>query len=133
MYIKKYLDLTEREEELATEVVDIAYCIHKELGPGLLESIYETCFCYELSKRNIEYKRQHSIDIEYDGLKLDSGLRIDIIVENLLIIELKAQENVHPVWEAQILSHLKLTQKRIGFLINFHVQLIKQGIKRYVY
>ncbi len=102
-------------------MIGIAISIHKTLGPGLLESVYEKCFCYELGKRNIPYKRQQAVSIIYDNLVLDEGLRIDILVDDLIIIELKAQELFHPVWEAQLLSYLKLTNKRLGYILNFHV------------
>jgi len=110
-----YKPLRARETELAEQIINIAITIHKALGPGLLESIYEKCFCYELRKRNIAHLKQQCIDIVYDGLVIDEGLRIDILVDNLIIIELKAQENMHPVWEAQLLSYLKLTGKRLGY------------------
>lgn len=124
--------LTEKEESLGKQVVDIAINIHKQLGPGLLESVYEKCFCYELSQRQIGFLRQKETPILYNDLKIDDGLRLDLLVEDLVIIELKAQENYHPVWEAQLLSYLKLTSKRLGFLINFHVPLMKDGIKRII-
>jgi GxxExxY protein len=124
--------LSRQTELIATEIVDIAYKIHKELGPGLLESVYEKCFCYELEQREIGFARQQSVEIIYNDLILGDGLRIDILVNNEIIIELKAQENFHPVWEAQLLSYLKLSKKRLGFLTNFHVPLIKNGIKRIV-
>lgn len=125
-----YPPLSEREKWLAQEIVNIAFSIHKCLGPGLLESVYQKCFCYDLSKRNITYSSQQVVPIMYDNLSLDDGLRLDLLVDNLIIVELKAQENYHPVWEAQLLSYLKLTGKRLGYLINFHVPLIKDGIKR---
>ncbi len=112
--------------------MNIAITIHKALGPGLLESVYEKCFCYELAKRDISYVRQKSIDIIYDNFLLDEGLRIDILVDELVIVELKAQDNYHPVWEAQLLSYLKLTNKRLGYILNFHVPLMKDGVKRMV-
>ncbi len=124
--------LSVKTELLAKEVVDIAFKIHKELGPGLLESVYEKCFCYELSQRSISFSKQQSVEIVYGGLIISDGLRIDIMVDNEIIIELKAQENYHPVWEAQLMSYLKLSNKRLGFLINFHVPLIKNGIKRII-
>lgn len=127
-----YLELPAHTEVLAKEIVDIALKIHTKLGPGLLESVYEKCFCYELSRRGIPYQCQKETPIHYDGLVIDEGLRLDILVDNQIIIELKAQENYHPVWEAQLLSYLKLTGKRLGFLINFHVPVIKQGIKRLI-
>ncbi|MBY0433227.1 MAG: GxxExxY protein [Cyclobacteriaceae bacterium] len=127
-----YQRLSEREEYLATQIVDIAITIHKRLGPGLLETVYEKVFCYELSKRNISYVRQRQVPIIYDELIIDDGLRLDLLVEDLVIMELKAQENYHPVWEAQLLSYLKLTKKRLGLLLNFHVPLMKDGIKRLI-
>lgn len=129
---KQYQPLTLRENQLAKEVVDIAFSLHKTLGPGLLESVYEKCFCYELEKRGIAYQRQQQVAINYKQLLIEDGLRLDLLIENSLIVELKAQENYHPVWEAQLLSYLKLTGKRIGYLINFHVPLIKDGFKRLV-
>jgi GxxExxY protein len=126
----EFMPLNEREKWLAQEIVNIAFSIHKSLGPGLLESVYQKCFCYELSKRSIPFLRQQIVPIKYDDLIIDEGLRLDIMVDNLIIVELKAQEEYHPVWEAQILSYLKLTGKRLGYIINFHVPLIKNGIKR---
>jgi GxxExxY protein len=128
-----YLQLPERTEALAKEIVDIAYKVHKELGPGLLESVYEKCFCYELAQRGIAYQCQKQVPIVYSDLVIDEGLRLDILVEDHILIELKAQEQVHPVWEAQLLSYMKLTGKRIGFLINFHTPLIKNGIRRLIH
>lgn len=128
----EYLPLNEREHWLAEQIVDIAVSIHKALGPGLLESIYEKCFCYELMKREIPFLKQQHIPIIYDELKIEDALRIDILVDNLIIIELKAQENSHPVWNAQLLSYLKLTNKRLGYILNFHVPLMKNGIKRMI-
>lgn len=124
--------ITVRENQLAKIVVDIAFALHKTLGPGLLESVYEKCFCYELQKRQISYLRQQIVAIHYEDLLIEDGLRLDLLIEDKLIIELKAQENYHPVWEAQLLSYLKLTGKRIGYLINFHVPLMKDGFKRLV-
>jgi len=124
--------LAEREKWLASQIVDIAIRIYKSLGPGLLESVYEKCFCYELTKRNIKFLRQRCVEIIYDDLAIDEGLRIDILVDNLVIVELKAQENYHTVWEAQLLSYLKLTGKRLGYILNFHVPLMKNGVKRMI-
>ena len=123
---------SEREEVVATEIVDAAYTVHKALGPGLLEKIYEVCFCHELTKRDLSYQRQADIPVEYDGITFDEGLRLDVIVEELIICEIKAVDKMNPVWEAQLLSYLKLTGKRIGFLINFNVPLIKNGVKRII-
>jgi GxxExxY protein len=92
----------------------------------------QNVFCYELFVRNINYQQQQQVPIIYESIIIDEGLRLDLLIEDLIIIELKAQENYHPAWEAQILSYLKLTGKRLGFLINFHVPLIKDGIKRII-
>lgn len=125
-------NLSPQEEFIATQIVDIAIKIHKKLGPGLLESVYEKCFAYELAQRNLAPTRQKAVPIQYETLLLDDGLRLDLLVEDLVIIELKAQENYHPVWEAQLLSYLKLANKRLGFILNFHVPLMKNGIKRMI-
>ena len=124
--------ISEYEEWLAKEIVDCAFKVHKQLGPGLLEKIYESCFCYELNKKNISYQRQVCIPIKYDNLIFDEGLQLDVLIENKIICELKAVDNTNPVWHAQILSHLKLTNLSIGFLINFNTVLIKDGIKRFI-
>ena len=129
---KIHKPLTEREKWLASQIIDIAITVHKYLGPGLLKSIYEKCFCYELKKRNIPFVKQKCIELVYDGHIIDEGLRIDILADDLIIIELKAQEMYHPVWEAQLLSYLKLTHKRLGYVLNFHVPLMKDGIKRMI-
>lgn len=127
-----FVKLSEQEEFLAKQIVDIAIKIHKELGPGLLESVYAKCFYYELFNRTIKFEKQKDVSIIYQSLIIDEGLRLDLLVENLIIVEFKAQENYHPVWDAQLLSYLKLTGKRLGFLINFHVPLMKEGIKRLI-
>ena len=123
---------TKREEDLAKEIVDAAYLVHKQLGPGLLEKIYEVCFCHELSKKGINTRRQVSVPIQYDGITFDEGLRLDVLVEDMIVCELKAVDTFNPVWKAQIISHLRLTKKQLGFLINFNVSLIKDGIQRII-
>jgi GxxExxY protein len=123
---------SQREEAVATKIVDAAYTVHKVLGPGLLEKVYEACFCHELTKRGLTCQRQVDIPIEYDGLKFDEGLRLDVIVEGLIICEIKAVDKTNSVWVAQLLSYLKLAGKRIGFLINFNVPMLKDGIKRII-
>ena len=127
-----YQKLSDKEEWVATQIVDIAINIHKQLGPGLLESVYAKCFYYELTNREISFEREKQVPIIYNDLIIDDGLRLDCLVEQLVIIEFKAQENYHPVWEAQLMSYLKLTKKRLGFLINFNVPLMKEGIKRII-
>ncbi len=124
--------LSTRQEGIAKKIVDAAYCVHKELGSGLLEKVYEACFCHELKKRDLSYRRQVEIPIVYDGITLEEGLRLDVLVEDLIICELKAVDNMNPVWEAQVLSHLKLADKRLGFLINFNERYVKDGIRRII-
>ena len=124
-------EIKEREEFLAKEIVDCAYKVNKQLGPGLLERVYEVCFCHELAKKGIAFQRQIDIPIVYDGLIFEEGLRLDVLVGQMVICELKAKEELNPIWKAQIISHLKITGKRLGFLINFNVALIKDGIQRF--
>jgi GxxExxY protein len=128
----EYKETSEKEELVAAKIVDAAYSVHQALGPGLLEKVYETCFCHELTKRGLSCERQIEVPIKYDGITFDEGLRLDVVVEGLVICELKAADQTNPVWQAQLLSYLKLTGKRIGFLINFNVPLAKNGIKRII-
>jgi GxxExxY protein len=123
---------SEKIEEIASVIVNAAFKVHKELGPGLLEKVYEACLAYEIEKAGLIVKRQVDIPIIYDGIQLNEKLRLDLIVENLVIVETKAVEIVNPVWQAQIISHLRLTNNELGFLINFNVPLIKNGIKRFI-
>lgn len=125
--------ITDEEERIAKIIVNSAYQVHKKLGPGLLEKIYEACLAYELEKAGLKVKRQVDLPIIYDELYFDEGLRLDLYVEESIIIEIKAVDIVNPIWKAQLISHLKLTQNQLGFLINFNVPLIKEGIKRYIY
>lgn len=127
-----YNKLSDREEYLGKEIVDAAYKVHKELGPGLLEKIYEACFSYELEIKGILYKRQVELPICYKGKIFDEGLRLDVLVDELVICELKAREAINPLWPAQLISHLKLRKLRLGYLINFNVAVIKDGIKRFI-
>ncbi|HAB52150.1 MAG: GxxExxY protein [Ignavibacteria bacterium RIFOXYB2_FULL_35_12] len=126
------IPLTVEEERIGKIIVNAAFKVHKELGPGLLEKIYEIALAHELQKAGLAVKRQIDIPIVYDGIKFEEGLRLDLLVEDLVIVGTKAIEQVNPVWTAQVISHLKLTQKRLGYLINFNVVLIKDGIKRFV-
>lgn len=127
-----YFNLSEHEEFLGKEIVDCAFRVHKKLGSGLLEKVYEACLCYELEKKGIKYQRQVSLPIFYDDKIFDEGLVIDVLVDDLVICELKAVDKVNDIWQAQIISHLKLSGLRLGYLINFNVPLLKDGIKRYV-
>jgi GxxExxY protein len=129
---KQYHSISSELDLIGKQIVDAAYLVHNKLGPGLLEKIYEICFCHELSKKRIHFKRQIEIPIIYDGIYFKEGLRIDILVEDSIICELKAVDIINPVWFAQVLTYLKLSDKRLGYLINFNVINIGQGIKRFV-
>ena len=118
------------ENEIAKVVVDAAFHIHVKLGPGLLESVYETVLAYELERRGLQVVRQQPIPVVYDHLKFDEGFRADLIVEDLLIVELKSVETIHPVHKKQLLTYLRLADRRLGLLINFGEALIKDGITR---
>ena len=122
----------EQINKLSGIILDSAIEVHKILGPGLLESVYEICLCKELGLRKIGYKRQVLLPIEYKGEMLDADYRIDILVENEIIIELKSVEILHPVFEAQLLTYLKLADKKLGLLINFNVPRLIDGFKRMI-
>ncbi|MFN5169147.1 MAG: GxxExxY protein [Cyclobacteriaceae bacterium] len=128
----KFEKLSELEEETGKAIVNAAFKVHFELGPGLLEKVYEVCLSHELRKSGLLVARQLDIPIQYDGIVFDEGLRLDMLVENLVIVEIKAVDLVNPVWQAQVLSHLKLTKRRLGYLINFNVPKIKDGIQRII-
>ena len=117
-------------DKVAADIVDAALKIHRELGPGLLESAYETCLEHELLKRGYQVERQKSQPVHYDGIVIDVGYRIDLLVNDAVIIELKAVTELAPIHHAQLLTYLKLSRKSLGFLINFNVPLIKDGIRR---
>jgi len=121
------------ENELATIAVDICFKIHTNLGPGLLESIYEAAFAYELDKRNIAYSRQQGIVANYEDVVLDVGFRADIIMENKLIVEIKSVEHLEKVHHKTVLTYLKLTDIKLAILVNFNVNLIKDGLHRKIY
>ncbi|HRQ49999.1 MAG TPA: GxxExxY protein [Agriterribacter sp.] len=127
----EYIPLTKEEETIGKAIVNAAFKIHTALGPGLLEKVYEICMVHELTKNGFHVQRQVYISIVYDGMVFNEGLRLDLLVDDLVIAELKAIETVNPVWQAQIISHLKMTRLRLGYLINFTVPMIKDGIKRY--
>jgi len=127
-----YLPLSEKEEYLGREIVDAAYKVHTKLGPGLLERVYEACFCYELAKKGIKFRRQADMVMYYDDSLLDDTFRVDVYVEDLVICELKSVDQINPIWPLQIVSHLKISRKRLGYLINFNVARIKDGIRRYI-
>ena len=120
------------ENEIATQIVDAAFKVHTVLGPGLLESVYQQIMIYELRKRGCDVLFEQAIPVIYDEVRLDVGFRADLIVNGLVIIELKSVETVAPVHKKQLLTFLRLANKRLGLLINFNVELIKNGISRVV-
>jgi len=121
---------TEGDDRIGKQVVDAAFHVHKNLGPGLLESVYEACLCHELTKRDLKYVGQAKLPIEYDGITLDDGLRLDVLVEGSVICELKAVESVSDLHVAQVLTYLRLSGLKLAYLINFNVKMFRRGIKR---
>ena len=117
-------------EELSREIIASAIEVHRELGPGLLESAYEICLCYERNSRKIPFQRQIEVPVLYKGVRLDCGYQIDLLVDSKIILELKSVETLHSVHEAQLLTYLKLLDKRVGMLMNFNVPVMKDGIIR---
>lgn len=120
------------EEQLTEAIIGAAIEVHRELGPGLLESAYEECLCHELALRGLSFKRQVELPVVYKGIRLDCGYRIDLIVEDRVVVELKTVEKLLPVHEAQLLTYLRLSGKRVGLLINFYSPVLRNSIKRMV-
>ena len=118
--------------QITSDVIGAAIRIHRRLGPGLLESAYESCLAYELENLGLRAQRQKPVPLIYEGVKLECGFRADLVVEGQVVVEIKCKEAVHPVDYAQLLSHLRLLDLEVGLLINFHVVLLKDGIKRIV-
>ena len=129
---RRVREVTQSLDELSHQVIGAAIAVHTELGAGLLESAYEHCLCYELNKRGLKVESQLTLPIHYDGQKIDAGYRIDLMVEDTIIIELKTVERLLPIHTAQLLSYLKMSDKKLGLLINFNVTSLKNGIKRVV-
>jgi GxxExxY protein len=119
--------------EITEAIIGAAITVHRELGPGLLESTYEACLAYELAERNLKVERQKGLPITYHNVQLDCGYRIDLLVEDQVVVELKTVERLEPIHEAQLLSYLKLSGCKVGLLINFNVKVLKNGIRRLVY
>jgi GxxExxY protein len=124
--------LMERANELSHLVIGAAIEVHRCLGPGLLESAYQTCLCRELAVRGIAFEKQVPVPISYKGVEIDAAYRIDILVEGLVVVELKAVESIEPIHEAQLMTYLRLTDRWLGLLLNFNVVVLKNGIKRLV-
>jgi GxxExxY protein len=119
-------------EAIGKKILDAAYTVHSELGPGLLESVYEACTAYELRQKGLTAETQVVVPVKYQGITIDTGLRLDLWVERLVIVELKSVETMQPVYDAQLLTYLKITGCRLGYLMNFNVMHLKAGIKRMV-
>jgi GxxExxY protein len=119
-------------DRVAHQIVDAAFAVHNALGPGLLESVYEQCFSFELATRSLPVERQIPVPVVYRGLRIEAGLRMDLLVASLVVVEIKAVERLLPVHEAQLLTYLKLSGYRLGILINFNVVRIKDGLRRIV-
>ena len=120
------------EEELTEQIIGSAIEVHRCLGPGLLESAYEECLCHELHTRGIRFERQKPLPLDYKGIRLDCGYRLDIIIEAKVVVEIKAVDRIMPIHEAQMLTYLRLSGVKIGLIINFNVPVLKEGIKRIV-
>lgn len=119
-------------EQLATQVLDAAFEVHRHLGPGLLESAYQIALCHELSRFGVPFEQQKTMPVRYKGVALDCGYRLDLLVADEIVVELKCVEELLPIHEAQLLTYLKLANKQLGFVINFNVRLLKHGLKRIV-
>ena len=132
MALRKYNDLSQNIEILSEQVVDSIFEVHKTIGPGFLEQIYEDCLCEELMLRDISYQRQKPLEIFYKNKKMKTAYRLDLVVEDKIIIELKCAEKLIPVHKAQIMSYLKMSGLKLGFLMNFNSVLMKDGLQRIV-
>ena len=132
MQKKIYAPIAADVEKVGKTVLDAAFKVHTALGPGLLESVYETCTAFEIRESGLLVATQVALSVVYRDIQMDAGLRLDMLVENCVIVEFKSVENMNPIYEAQLLTYLKLTGLRLGFLINFNVVRLKDGIKRMV-
>jgi GxxExxY protein len=129
---KSYAEIPQLTEEVTKKVLNAAYKVHTALGPGLLESVYETCLAFELRSSGLMVESQISLPLDYGGMNIDSGFRLDLLVEKCVIVEIKAVENIIPLYQAQLLTYLKLTKTRVGLLINFNTIHLRDGITRLV-
>lgn len=129
---KIYAPVPQHVEKVGKAVLDAAFKVHTALGPGLLESVYETCTAFELKESGLNAPTQVGLPVTYRGIKMDAGLRPDMVVEDCVIVEFKSVDTMHPIFDAQLITYLKLTGIRLGFLINFNVVHLKDGIKRIV-
>jgi len=130
--VNSFTPLPVETEKIVTAIMDAAFKVHRALGPGLLESVYEACLVREFELQGVKVERQVAVPVEYEGMALDAGLRLDLLVAGQVVVELKAVEKMNPLFEAQLLTYLKLTGKRVGLLVNFNVAKLKDGFKRMV-
>jgi GxxExxY protein len=130
--MKSFVPVPSEVDRVAKTVVDAALRVHQVLGPGLLESVYEACLAHELKQRGQKVETQISLPVVYDGVRLDAGLRLDMMVGDSVIVEIKSVDKINPVFEAQLLTYLKLTGVRVGLLVNFNVPVVRDGIRRIV-
>lgn len=121
-----------QRDELSRQVIGCAIEVHRQLGPGLLESAYEACLCHELGLAGVQWERQVPLPLQYKGIKIDQGYRMDVVVEGRLILEIKTVDKLQPIHEAQLLTYLRLSGRRVGLLLNFHQAVLRDGIKRMV-
>jgi GxxExxY protein len=129
---EKGLNSTSELKELTGQIIGAAIEVHKALGPGLLESVYEKCLCLELELRGLKFERQLALPLEYKGVRLDVGLKLDFVVEGKVVVEIKAVEKPLPVHEAQLLTYLRMGGYRVGLLLNFNTSVLKEGITRMI-
>ena len=129
---KTFEPIDTETEKIITVIVDCSFKVYSALGPGLLESVYESCLCHELQKRGVFFDRQFQVPITYDGIELSESLRLDLLIEKKVIVELKAVEEMKPIFQSQLLTYLKLTNHKIGLLINFNVPNFKSAVKRII-
>jgi GxxExxY protein len=130
--MKSFDPVSAQVDDVARSVVDAAFRVHQVLGPGLLESVYETCLAHELERRGQKGATQVALPVVYDEVRLDAGLRLDMLVADSVVVEVKSVDKMNPVYDAQLLTYLKLTGLRVGLLLNFNVPIIRDGIKRIV-
>lgn len=129
---RPFIPISPNVEAIGKKMLDAAYTVHTDLGPGLLESVYEACLAYELRNQGVKVETQAVVPVKFQDVFVETGLRLDLWVEKNVIVELKAVETMHPLYDAQLLTYLKITGCRLGFLINFNVKRLKEGVKRMV-
>jgi len=132
LFTTEIAEMKKEWDRITESIIGAAITVHRELGPGLLESAYEACLAYELAKSGLAVERQKALPVKYKGVTVDCGYRLDLYAEDKVILELKAVEKLEPIHEAQVLSYLKLSGSKVGLLINFNVKVLKSGVRRFV-